>query len=276
MEAYQCWQNQVCQYSQRWLTNPQDKFPAISGIASRIHEVTGSQYFAGLWIDNFMEDLCWQRICKPNRCEPSWVLPTSYRAPSFSWASVEGSVWYSYGIFFVDWTYHTAVLERSCSLSGKNPFGKVDSASIKMCGPLLSALLSSNHDENFLSNHDEDFLSYSLRLGTALCTFQADVLLEEFTFNGPSGSPECSARRSATEVYTLLKDVPVWVLSLGHSVEFGDGRKYGYSQKCLVLGPSPNEPTAYERLGWAELQRGGGWNWSTFLEENRNSTVTIV
>jgi hypothetical protein len=79
-------------YSSRHLTYPEDKLPAIAGIAQKIHEITASNYAGGLWRDNIIRNMTWERALEPNDWEPMWCIPEKYGAPSFSWASVDGRV----------------------------------------------------------------------------------------------------------------------------------------------------------------------------------------
>ena len=88
--AYEFWQRQVMEYSRRFLTKPGDKLPAISGLARKIHDMTGSGYIAGLWQENLLRDLCWKRDRLRRQWEPPWEQPSVDRSPTFSWASVDG------------------------------------------------------------------------------------------------------------------------------------------------------------------------------------------
>lgn len=72
-------------YSFTDITIASDKLVAISGIAKFCLPVFKSDYLAGLWIVNFVRDLCWYS-------ENSLGHMQDYRAPSWSWASVKGSI----------------------------------------------------------------------------------------------------------------------------------------------------------------------------------------
>ncbi|KAK6956676.1 hypothetical protein Daesc_001955 [Daldinia eschscholtzii] len=85
------WQNAVENYSKCNLTLPSDKLVALSGLAKRMGNAMKSSglsdytYLAGLWKHTLPETLLW--IPKTNcRRVPS------YRAPSWSWASLDGDV----------------------------------------------------------------------------------------------------------------------------------------------------------------------------------------
>jgi hypothetical protein len=84
----------VTDYSPRQLTFPSDKLPAISGLASKFHGIAeacnrGSRYLAGLWEKDLMMELSWRLDTKQESFHP---IPREYRAPSWSWASVDGPI----------------------------------------------------------------------------------------------------------------------------------------------------------------------------------------
>ena len=84
----QWWACVVHLYTSAHLTFSRDKLPALSGIARRIHSQKGGQYLAGLWRDEKIEaQLCW-------RVEDPRTRPKTWRAPSWSWASVDGPISY--------------------------------------------------------------------------------------------------------------------------------------------------------------------------------------
>jgi hypothetical protein len=79
------WQQCVDEFNKRDLTVTLDKLHAISGVAAVIN--SGGQmgeYLAGLWSKHIAVGFTWCR---------AWALlktPPTYRAPSWSWASVDG------------------------------------------------------------------------------------------------------------------------------------------------------------------------------------------
>lgn len=84
------WHDMVESYTARSLTNPDDHFHALAGLATRYLAATeGNKYIAGLWRDTFVQDLLW-RVSQPAR--PSGLLThqsrTAAAAPSWSWASL--------------------------------------------------------------------------------------------------------------------------------------------------------------------------------------------
>ena len=100
------WLALIEEYSLRNMTNPEDKLPALSGIAQAIHEATNDEYLAGLWRNQIFEDLCWRtyhrnevNIQRPGgftfltgEVERTPERPPGYRAPSWSWASLDAAI----------------------------------------------------------------------------------------------------------------------------------------------------------------------------------------
>lgn len=99
IEFNKVWQKIVKSYSTRELTHGKDRLPALSGIARLIQELLlrhslDNTYLAGLWKFNLAQDLAWHK----SFWRPNLKKALSYRAPSWSWASIEGRVDFSYGV----------------------------------------------------------------------------------------------------------------------------------------------------------------------------------
>jgi hypothetical protein len=84
------WGAIISDYSGRKLTNLNDKLIAISAVAKEFERVMNDEYLAGLWRSRFAACLNWEWIGSVYKEDQ---LP-EYRAPSWSWASVEGKVWF--------------------------------------------------------------------------------------------------------------------------------------------------------------------------------------
>ena len=81
------WHSVVESYTDLNMTVEKDKFPAISGLAKRMKRMEKTQYQAGLWMDSFVADMLWKVDYPTDR-------PSVWRAPSWSWASVNSPVKY--------------------------------------------------------------------------------------------------------------------------------------------------------------------------------------
>ncbi|KAI1761084.1 HET-domain-containing protein [Hypoxylon sp. FL1150] len=248
LETLKQWDTLVRFYTQRQLTYPEDKFPAISGISQVVHKQTGWQYLAGLWKDHLIHQLLWERDgFHPFFEVTETSVPSKYRAPSFSWASIECPIiTFTAGLNAPEegatFSENARLLKSYILLSGADPFGRVEpGSSITMEGRLMQ------HVE--LRGPSEDgYATYDVLLCGRDLTFEADIQLESFCFTGPNGQLQRSARRSATYDQGLRKlesgtMVSVFLLAHAHNMD-GTGTQY-----FLFLGASPANHNAYERLG---------------------------
>jgi hypothetical protein len=86
-EILRLWQTLVGEYSRRHLTKPNDKLLAIGAIAQRVGDaIQDHDYLAGIWKTRIPRDLMW--AVKSTRSP----RPKDFRAPSWSWAAIDGSV----------------------------------------------------------------------------------------------------------------------------------------------------------------------------------------
>ena len=86
---YNIWGGVVTTYSACDLTFPEkDKFVAISGIARNL--CVGDTYLAGLWKNDLPSQLNWMTGSQTTQCR----RPSNWRAPSWSWASIDGPVFH--------------------------------------------------------------------------------------------------------------------------------------------------------------------------------------
>ena len=79
------WSQIIAGYNSLALKDPSDKLPAISGVAQEFQKAIKSRYFAGMWEDCLLSQLLWRVIYFAKR-------PDEYRAPTWSWASVDGLI----------------------------------------------------------------------------------------------------------------------------------------------------------------------------------------
>ena len=136
------WHKIVSEYSHLALSVECDCLPAIAGLARQTETCKTGKYLAGLWEDSLAEDLLW-RVDEPLQGR-SQRRPKSYRAPTWSWASVSGKV-----SFWVDKL-------RDCQLKilkteykpvrGADCFGEVANGCIEVLGDLtVASLLYTEH-----------------------------------------------------------------------------------------------------------------------------------
>jgi hypothetical protein len=111
-----------------------DKLPALAGIAQRMAGLLGDQYLAGLWRRFLVDELCWSATSQTFGAQQKQPFrPTKYRAPSWSWTSVEGRITpdaYGYGISLIE------VLQAQVEPASDNPFSSVKSGYLLLRGTL--------------------------------------------------------------------------------------------------------------------------------------------
>lgn len=102
-QSFAIWRDCIQAYSDRKLSDFTDCLSAVSGLARSIKQRTQSDYYAGIWVDDMVPSLLWDvpptfdRKLSPLPEVPSPEdmdsgEPKECIAPSWSWASVQGSV----------------------------------------------------------------------------------------------------------------------------------------------------------------------------------------
>jgi hypothetical protein len=120
------WHEIVSDYSSTNATYESDKLPALSGLAKTVQAACGDEYIAGLWKRTISTDLCWQAISRTTR------KPLRYRAPSWSWASLDGSIlWMDREVSEL-----LKLVDYSITPVGLDPFGQIADGWILVRAPL--------------------------------------------------------------------------------------------------------------------------------------------
>ena len=143
------WRSIVLDYSSRSLTLEKDKLAAIAGLASVIQGKSNIQYIAGMWNYRFYieYELCWEVSGTADGRQP--YRPTKYRAPTWSWASVEGKISYTYKRDY-DMTGDSQlafVRDVKVETLDGTTTGPIKSAFMQIEGPLKPSYPRSNSDD---------------------------------------------------------------------------------------------------------------------------------
>ncbi|KAL3298818.1 HET-domain-containing protein [Colletotrichum asianum] len=131
--SYENWYRMLQNYTERNITKDVDRLPALSGIARAFSSKSPSLYLAGIWLDDIASGLLWYvNVPESARC------PDTYRAPSWSWAAIEGSpVTFLSTHFFgrrpgeVD---EIEYVDHNIDLDSADPFGRVKAGSLTLRG----------------------------------------------------------------------------------------------------------------------------------------------
>jgi hypothetical protein len=255
----EAWLNYCEQYSNRGLTLSGDKLIALSAVAEYMAEQKlDGAYYAGLWECRFLGQLLWAM-----ETETIQARPKDYRAPSWSWASVDGRPsWRD-----VPDLKHKRKPKYPCRVeqisvtpaSSEAPFAAVSSAFMRITGECRDAIWRKSTKELLnvddrrpivlnTSTHDPLETDYQL-LPDATDEFEGDKLVWLLKIHGPNS---CSAlTRSA-----LLQ-------KLGVAEPFT-----GLQMLILVLREDGN----YSRVGLFKTHFGVTYK----LSGLKKKTVTIV
>jgi hypothetical protein len=264
----QRWRNMVNEYSSLDLTLAKDKLPALSGAAKQMQQCRKNErYLAGLWEGTLVWDLLWY-VGLINVSARKARRPAQWRAPSWSWASVDSPVRYVYEEIVegsvessVRWVIDDAVvsdkvlaniLKVECTPSGRDPTGELSSGSIVLCGLLAPATL--NYKKR---GGDWDFTAYDITVGKLpLFEMCADYPLHE----GGKDKIGDGARVYCLRVASSY-DRKLISLAFNH---------------CLILRQVDAGAKKYERIGIA----GPGWQsleiHSRFEEVEEKSIITLI
>jgi hypothetical protein len=133
--SHDAWWSFIREYVSLQLTIASDRLIALQGIATVIESFTGQKYCSGFWLnESFANSLLWKVP------EDAKVRPKEYRAPSWSWASVEGMV--TPHEILEDFTTVVGIVEHLCigedDLSTESP--RVREA-LRLTGSLIPAML---------------------------------------------------------------------------------------------------------------------------------------
>ena len=249
------WQTMIKPYTKRRLTRQSDRLPAISGIAASVQKFTSSRYLAGLWEDNLVSDLQW-KLSPTFRDDASPTLSSkdfcfrflrtmpAYRAPTFSWASID-SVAENNRCSIGDGSQIDAVvMDAQCTPKGANPFGEVIDGFITLEAAMVQADVTVRYGDDDMG---------LVRMGNFELTrhgmkayMTADLPLVECQVCAESGRRERTMKRASVGDHLKSVTGPVFCLRLYHNRD-------GY-QFALVLGRSLRVLGAYERLGTVDFE----------------------
>jgi len=172
----QQWVRLVQAYSTLNLTKADDKLPAMAGLAAALHSRAsadeGGRYFAGVWEKGLAQHLAWSitntkpeavhrvyqfyeysdgssggRLEKdstfvhPGQLSPR---PPLYRAPSFSWAAVDGEISF-HKLTKPCITFQGVKMDTPAS----NPYGKPNSIQMTVSSPLRQAWCCGPFEKDF-------------------------------------------------------------------------------------------------------------------------------
>lgn len=232
------WLSSVENFSYQSLSVSSDKLSAMASLASKLQSNLGSEYAAGLWNNEMLPlQLAWTRKYPIDMGLKPAVCP-GYRAPTYSWASMDGAISMHLNPKTEERLSEIDILSLHAELAGSYPFGEVNGGCVQVKGQNLRGILSytgEGYHTVCFTERDEEL------------SFAPDTILVPEEVASRTGEPEYTARRSTSLVEPQPFSVPVHLLRLVSwptttAVEKND---------FLVLGRSSRQREAFERLGLA-------------------------
>src|SRR3569833_2098066 len=192
---YWSWYREIVEdYTSRELTFASDKLVAVSGVAGLVQDRTGEEYLAGLWRKSLPRGLLWQAPhllsgTTPDEAQARTVRAklSEYRAPSWSWASLDGRVCFHDAVpdtagprvTIENNSVTFSLLEARTTPTGLNPLGQVEGGFLKVRGPMRRFIRGSKmsfQDGNGLDwNWEYDVPQLQLRPDRALSDGQCRI-----------------------------------------------------------------------------------------------------
>ena len=220
-----------------------------------------------------IHDLCWERHLWEIQ---SYSATEEWRAPSFSWASVEGNIFYNDNglsggeisslVYYKDGLIGTVqakrlaeVLEaRSDPISDTNQLGQVRGGFVRLHGSMIEASI---HDH---TNASPGFrLTHVLRIPSTswIWDIQSDTPLKQVPVTCVSNKKaiglDDTVLRAPPGQRTAVRGARVWLLNLGsRPVKDNSHNEVGNTSvwlSILILGNSVRTPGAYERVGFTHI-----------------------
>ncbi|CAP67763.1 uncharacterized protein PODANS_1_16490 [Podospora anserina S mat+] len=281
-DAFAFWAEMISGYSRRGLTYQKDKLPAIAGLAREIQNTTGATYVGGIWIKDLTRSLNWVA----REVNDVWACPDTYRAPSFSWASLDSPISMDPEDYL---TGYVEVLEYSVEPKGQDPLGEINAASLTVSGYVHSATLMDSDDTAEGFEYDVRIKS-SIRIARRYAMVRHDTKLVRVQIVDADGEVQWSIQRAREGEMPgeeeFRPQVTVLALCLGvdeanRAIEF------------LILAQCPSDLKTWERIGSVRVTESDPqpdseeeeeelefWNFDDFLaeitDENYKTTLTLV
>jgi hypothetical protein len=164
------WSDIVMTFASRNLSVPSDKLPAISGVAKSYARICGyalqeNNYLAGLWRADLFNHLLWRNVFNEghsvfqpvNHHHGRRMIDARPRAPSWSWAAIDGPVDYP---DTVEISLATIIRCETRPEPGHDQFGRVESGILVLhCRFVLTSLMEKPPTER-LRLHSESSPSF--------------------------------------------------------------------------------------------------------------------
>jgi len=228
------WWTAVYEYTMRSLSNLDDRLPAIAGIASEFHNLTGDVYVAGLWMSHLIRDLQWQ-VLSPleESANNAGSRNFKYNAPTWTWASVHECIIHGPSKQYDFDSDRVEVIDCKVDLvSHFSPFGSVNGGELKIRAPL-----------KFLSYREVmEMLTMKGHRGSVIGRIMLDIRSEHH-------ADELTTLRG--EATPHIESTGVWFLGLSRDAQLT------YESSGLALAKRVDG--LFQRIGTFEIEQDCTW-----------------
>jgi hypothetical protein len=250
------WSHVVDKYTSCGLTETSDKLVALSGLARDLDNLSKSndeyedlsEYLAGLWSHKLCDQLLWR-----TSRDMTAVRSSNYRAPSWSWASIDGKIDFNYTDDIDAKSNLMAHVYEASTMRPGDVYGSVTDGRIVIAGPLCEAHLS----ESFVPINDRSVSPEATRL-------HKDFIGTLQLGKTEPLSNHSIATRFATGFFDLtwddprnedLQPLPLYFFAM--RLLYGGGRTlaegYGNCMEGLLLRPTGQKKGQHRRVGTLNL-----------------------
>ncbi|KAK1711538.1 heterokaryon incompatibility protein [Colletotrichum acutatum] len=171
LSKYQYWCNIVNAYTRAKLTFPVDKLIALSAVAKTVRELLQDSYVAGMWRRYLERELMWSVAVGEAQARPS-----VYRAPSWSWAAVDGHI--TPGIMDLEAVeILIEVQDLHLDYITSDTTGLISGGWLQLWGSLKKLELL---PDAFFSSHSNDFEFLMMVVNGVPVSVRADSVMKEY------------------------------------------------------------------------------------------------
>lgn len=252
-EPFRFFQKSVEVFSQKQLSFESDRLAAISGLGKEIARRTGSKYVAGLWADNLLRDLLFERKARgtaQQRAELLRELPND--GPSWAWPAHPGGVEWPHNL----WNKNSKLdpgktwklecnggIGFETTLAGSNIFGRVTQGVLKLRTKVISLsrlAVDCIHTYPLLKEEERDQNALIVKI---LNAYSGELSrIASFRFSWDTNNPEIGVRQPR-KLQALAEDIMLVLVASAHWERSEDRDGYG-----LVVQRREDHET-YVRVG---------------------------
>ncbi len=246
-DSYKQWHELVKTYSSRDLTFSSDKLPAMGGAATELGKILNSNYLAGLWGKNLLNDLLWYSdtwgVEKSGAFTQPPPTPLDNGSPSWSWASLNVRIGYKFSDEPCSKSQVLATI-RDCQMetSKHSEFGQCRGGYVVLSAPAVRGRLSAVIPTQYYGYH---LFHTESRQHIPECL--ADTILEVCNTEGSSNEGEILRRAGLTNggQHTSIQGEVLCVL-----LQQRDDTVF-----TLLLARSGIDPESFVRIGYSRVNQ---------------------